>query len=88
MTRIPLFAYLSSEYRSLHPGRMEALQINAEKYVTNDLLYDLICGIFDVRSNCFDESQSLASTSYRFKREELLTYEGKKHIKDDDESDR
>ena len=88
MTRIPLFAYLSSEYRSLHPGRMEALQSNAEKYVTNDLLYDLICGIFDVRSNCFDESQSLASTSYRFKREELLTYEGKKHIKDDDESDR
>ena len=85
MTRIPLFAYLSSEYRSLHPGCMEALRGNQDRYVTNDLLYDLICGIFDVRSLHYDESQSLASATYRFKREELKTYEGKKFIREDEE---
>jgi heptose-I-phosphate ethanolaminephosphotransferase len=83
MTRIPMFAYFSDEYIRLHPNRVSALQKNREKYFTNDLVYDLMCGIFDIQSNHFDESASLASNQYRFTRDMLLTYEGQKHIAED-----
>lgn len=84
MTRIPMFAYFSDEYIRLHPNRVSALQKNREKYFTNDLVYDLMCGIFDIQSNHFDESSSLASNQYRFTRDMLLTYEGQKHIAEDE----
>lgn len=84
MTRIPMFAYFSDEYIRLHPNRVSALQKNREKYFTNDLVYDLMCGIFDIQSNHFDESASLASNQYRFTRDMLLTYEGQKHITEDE----
>lgn len=84
MTRIPMFAYFSDEYIRLHSNRVSALQKNREKYFTNDLVYDLMCGIFDIQSNHFDESASLASNQYRFTRDMLLTYEGQKHIAEDE----
>lgn len=84
MTRIPLFVYLSSEYIACHSDRAEALDKNRERYFTNDLLYELICGVLDVKSSAFDETNSLASLSYKWQRSELLTYEGRRHIADDD----
>lgn len=85
--RIPLFINLSNEYIECHPERVEALKGNTGKYFTNDLVYELMCGIFDVESNHFDESASLASKDYRFTRDELLTYEGKARIADDKSDD-
>lgn len=84
MTRIPLFVYLSDDYITRHPNRAEALGNNRTRYFTNDLLYELLCGVLDVRSNAFDESNSLASLSYKWRREDLLTYEGRRRIADDD----
>lgn len=85
--RIPLFINFSDEYIACHPNRVEALKANKEAYFTNDLIYELMCGIFDIQSNHFDESSSLASRKYKFTREDLLTYEGKARIADDKSSD-
>lgn len=85
MTRIPMFAWLSDEYIRCHRERYEALVANREKFFTNDLAYELVCGLLDVESSRFDESASLASPLYRFTRDMLLTYEGKKHIAEDQE---
>ena len=83
MTRIPLFIYLSEGYSLRHPARDAALRANKDKYFTNDLAYELLCGILDVESSRFDESASLASPSYRFTRDVLLTYDGTVRIADD-----
>ena len=85
-TRIPLFIHLSDEYLSCHPERVEALKANSNRYFTNDLVYELMCGIFDVESNHFDETSSLASKQYKYTRDDLLTYEGKARIADDKSS--
>ena len=82
-TRIPLMIWLSDEYIQKHPDRAKALQSNTQCYWTNDLTYELMCGIFDIESNCFKESNSLASTSYRFTREELVSMDGLIQIKND-----
>ena len=82
-SRIPLFVYVSDEYQQLHSSRVEALKKNHLKYFTNDLIYELMCGIFDIRSNHFDESACLASNQYKYTRDTLFTYEGRIPIADD-----
>lgn len=84
MVRIPMWIYLSDEYQERHAAVTEALKAHRDAYFTNDLMYDLMCGLLDVESNRYDESQSLASTEYKYTRDTLLTYDGRIRIKDDD----
>lgn len=83
MTHIPMFIYLSDEYRKLHPLRAEALRLNRNRYFTNDLAYELMCGLFDIESNHFDEANSLASTAYKYSARDLLTSEGRVRLTED-----
>ena len=83
--RIPLFTYFSDEYIESHPQVYSALKSNQDKYWTNDLAYELICGILDIKSNHYDEANSLASTQYKYTRDMLLTDLGRLHIIDDPE---
>lgn len=86
LVRIPMFFYASDEFIKNHPERYAALQQNIKNYFTNDLIYELQCGIFDIKSNHFDESNSFASTQYKYKREILLTNEGATNICEDSEN--
>lgn len=81
--RIPMFTYFSDEYITKFPETVNTLRQNENKYFTNDLAYDLMCGIFNIKSNHFDESNCFASPLYKFTRETLKTNLGKIDIKDD-----
>ena len=81
--RIPLFTYLADEYIALHPQVYNALSANQGKYWTNDLGYELICGLLDIQSNHYDEANSLTSTKFKYTRDMLLTDLGRLHISDD-----
>lgn len=83
-TRIPLMVWLGDEYLSEHGRRAEALQQNREAYWTNDLVYELMCGLLDAKSNRFRESNSLASATYRFTREMITAMEGKIQLQNDE----
>ncbi|MDE6317300.1 MAG: phosphoethanolamine transferase [Muribaculaceae bacterium] len=87
MTRIPLAVWLSDGYRERHPERDKALRANASRYFTNDLAYELMCGIFDISSNHYDETNSLASDKYKYTRDMLTTYDGTVRIADDTTDD-
>ncbi|MBQ8593225.1 MAG: phosphoethanolamine transferase [Bacteroidaceae bacterium] len=84
-TRIPLVVWLSEEYCQHHPHRAEALRANKECYWTNDLAYELICGIMDIKSNHFKEYNSLASFEYRYTRDDLSAIDGRIKIANDRE---
>ena len=81
--RIPMFTYFSDEYIEKHSNIIFALTANRYKYFTNDLIYELVCGILDIQSNHYDETNSLASSQYKFTKDMLKTALGKKWIKDD-----
>lgn len=83
MTRIPLYVYLSEEYSCKHQATDAALRDNREKYFTNDLVYELMCGVMRVESPSYDETASLASEKYKYTRDMLLTYDGTVRIADD-----
>lgn len=81
--RIPMFTYFSDEYIQKYPETYKTLRNNEKQYFTNDLVYNLMCGIFNINSNHYDETESLTSPLYKFTRETLKTNLGKMNIKDD-----
>ncbi|MCH5178642.1 MAG: phosphoethanolamine transferase [Prevotellaceae bacterium] len=82
--RIPLMVWLSDEFQNLRPRCVEALRTNRTLYWTNDLLYDLFCGLLDIESNHFHVENSLTSLDYRFTREQLIAMGGKIRIAEDE----
>lgn len=81
--RIPFFVYLADEYIKNNSDTYNNLRINQNKFFTNDLIYDFMCGVFDISSNHYDEKNSLTSIHYKYKLEHLTTNLGKIYIKDD-----
>ncbi len=81
--RIPLFVYLSAEYKKTFPDTARALRNNTDKYFTNDLIYELMCGLLQVKSGNYDSQNSIATEDYKWSRETLRTNLGKTPLKED-----
>jgi heptose-I-phosphate ethanolaminephosphotransferase len=82
-SRIPMMTWFSDEYIAKHPWRIEALKKNCNKYWTNDLFYELFCGVLDIKSEHFKEENSLASEQYRHTKETLSIMEGEIKLTED-----
>lgn len=80
---IPLSIHFTDSYISCHKERFDTLKANKDKYFTNDLMYELFCGIIDIESNHFDKENSLAHKEYKYTRDMLLTNNGQTHISED-----
>ena len=78
--RIPFFTYFADEYIAQHQEVYDTLKKHENFYWTNDLAYELLCSIFDIKSNHFDEANSLASEKFKYKREDLRTNCGENKI--------
>ena len=81
--RIPMFIYLSEDYKNTYPSTYQTLQNHVDSYFTNDLGYEVICGLLNITSNHYDPTNSLASPTYKFTRETLRTNIGKTKLTDD-----
>lgn len=81
--RVPMFVYLSPEYQDNHREVVLGLKGNKEQFFSNDLAYDLMCGIFDIKSANYDEKNSLTSKNYQYNRGNLKAGLGTKFAKDD-----
>lgn len=68
MLEIPLAIWVSKEFASLYPEKVEALRCNVSKLFINDYLYDSVLDLFDF-ADCgnvvWDARQSVFSSSYR-----------------------
>lgn len=78
--RIPFFTYFADDYITQHKEVYNTLKKHENFYWTNDLAYELLCSIFDIKSNHFDEANSLASERFKYKREDLRTNCGQSKI--------
>lgn len=82
--RIPFFTYLADEYIENNYDIYNNLKTNQDKFVTNDLIYDFMCGIFNIQSNHYDEKNSLTSLKYRFTKQNLKTNLGNLNLSDEE----
>ena len=83
MVRIPMFVYLSQEYRNVLPERANILYNHRDRYFTNDMLYDTICGMMNAPSNRYEARQDFSSAEYAFNRENLTTMLGQHSLTED-----
>lgn len=81
--RIPLFLYLSPEYRSLYPETSATLRSHEYSYFTNDFIYEMMAGILNLRSNRYNPDDSLASPDYPYRCEDLAICDGDIPLADD-----
>ena len=75
--RIPMFCYLSKEYQRRNPQIASTVKAHKDKYFTNDLEYEFVCGILNMQSPNYDPSYSLASPQWKLERKDLITRFGK-----------
>lgn len=54
MARIPLFVYLSDSYQKEYPETAKELALHKDDIFTNDLMYDLVCGILRAPNTGYD----------------------------------
>ncbi len=81
--RVPLFLYLSPEYQKLYPETAVCLRAHADSYFTNDLIYEMVAGLLNIKSNHYDETNSLASPLYKYTPDTLTTCLGEKRLSED-----
>ena len=83
--QIPMFVYVSDEYKQIFADSVAAFKANRNAYFTNDLTYEVVCDLLQIKSNHFREDESLLNRAYKFKREDLTTELGSKRLVDDKE---
>ncbi len=81
--RIPFFAYLSEDYRKKFPETAQALKRHKNAYFTNDLVYDLVCGILQIKSTHYNAQFDISSPLYDFTKRKLRTNLGKTSLEED-----
>lgn len=82
-TRIPFFVWLSDKYRNMYPQTANALRFHEQFYFTNDLIFDLLCGILQLDSPLHKPQYDISSFSYQFTKDTLKTNLGKTTLGED-----
>ena len=85
MLQIPMFIYVSDEYKQLFRDSVAIFNEHRNAYFTNDLTYEVVCNLLQIKSNRYNEHESLLNSSYKYKRENLTTELGKMRLADDKE---
>lgn len=83
MVRVPLFIYLSPEYREIYPEIATTLEKHEGCIFTNDLMYDTISGLIRAANSEYDAKYDLASTQYDLSETNAVSKHGQKKIRDD-----
>lgn len=83
MIHSPCFVYLSSEYKNNHSAVANNLKVNENRIFTNDLVYDMVCGIFAAPNNEYDKEYDITSADYGLRKDMAVTKYGKIRIAED-----
>lgn len=83
MTRIPMWIYLSREYQERFTDVSKSLEKHENDVFTNDLLFDVLCGIMHTPNSSYTEHYDLSSASYDLTLDTAVTLHGRERIKND-----
>ena len=84
--QIPMFIYVSDEYKQIFGDSVAVFKGHRNAYFTNDLTYEVVRNLLQIKSSCYNENESLLNSSYKYKREDLTTELGKMRLVDDKEA--
>lgn len=87
MAYIPLYMYFSEAYQQKNPQKISALRDAQNYYFTNDLIFNVMLGIMDIRdSSLYEADNDLTSPRYNHDLNRFMTMYGKRKITEDADS--
>lgn len=88
MVRIPLVIYLGPNFKYQRQNVYTALRAHLDKVWTNDLTFELECGLLGIYGlESYSSAYDISSRQYRLTAKQALTLHGKKHIHEDQNFD-
>lgn len=83
MIRTPGFVYLSPEYKMGHLSVANHLKANEGQVFTNDLIFDMVCGIMGAENTAYSQTYDITSAQYDLTWENAVSKFGHVRVKDD-----
>lgn len=83
MIRSPAFVYLSKNYVANHPVVAGGLRKNADAVFTNDLVFDMVCGILGAENNAYNAEYDVTSAKYGLTWDKAVSKYGAVRVQDD-----
>lgn len=81
MTDIPFYMCFSESYMQENQDKIARLKIAQDKYFTNDLIFNMILSLMDIKiEGIYEPKNDIASPQYDFNPERFRTLYGKKRI--------
>ena len=80
---IPMWIYMTDEYKSNFPKEAANLYGHRDAYFTNDMIFNTVCGLMGIPSNHYDYREDLASSQYMFTKDSLFAFNRQLSIADD-----
>lgn len=77
MLRIPLWVYLSPQYKKIYPDTAHQLRANSGRVFTNDLVFELISGILHASSKGYQAAFDISSSQYALTPENARSVRGR-----------
>lgn len=77
MLRIPLWVYLSPQYKKIYPDTAHQLRANSGRVFTNDLVFELISGILHAPSRGYQAAFDISSSQYALTPENARSVRGR-----------
>ena len=81
--QIPLFIYVSDEYKQLYPEAVSVYKEHRNKFFTNDLIFETVADLLRVKSSSIVEENSLLNSKYKYTVDTLTTNLGKNKLSED-----
>lgn len=83
MVRVPMWIYLSPDYKASHQVIADNLRKNEKKIFTNDLIFDTISGILGAKTDGYDAKYDITSRDFNLDESDAVTKHGELYICDD-----
>lgn len=81
IVKIPMYLALSDTYKKQNLELVKAWSNNSDKYFTNDMIYDTILGLLNIKCQHYKDRNDFTSFEYQHDLEELTTITGKVKLK-------
>lgn len=74
--RIPMYVWMSNEYKEKYAAKYKALVDNANGVFTNDLLFDCVVGLMNIKSDQYVSKYDISSSEYAINFDNAKIYTG------------
>ena len=70
------------EYLEKFPAKVSVMKKNRKEYFSNDMIYNTMLGLMNVRCSRYDAKEDITSEQYGFNKDNVKTFLGEVMVKD------